>query len=82
MQQFMSLGNGTSDMFKLLAAVGAYEYDPTSQFCQNNFLRAKAMQEIQQLRGQISKIAKLDMKRLSPPTDTQVGSKPTVSVCS
>jgi ATP-dependent RNA helicase DHX37/DHR1 len=28
-------------MFKMLAAVGAYEYDPTPAFCQKNFLRLK-----------------------------------------
>jgi hypothetical protein len=38
---FMALGNGASDMFKMLAAVGAYEYEPTPGFCAKNFLRAK-----------------------------------------
>lgn len=74
-------------MFKLLAAVGAYEYDPTASFCHQSFLRLKAglagpevvfgaytqaMQEIQQLRGQICNITKQPMHRLAPPTDTQV----------
>ena len=40
-QQFLSLGGGTSDMFKMLAAVGAFEYDPTPSFCSKNFLRYK-----------------------------------------
>jgi len=70
--QFLSLVGGTSDDFKMLAAVGAYEYDPTPSFCAKNFLRPKAMQEIQQLRSQISNIAKLTMSRLAPPTDVQL----------
>ena len=70
--QFLSLGGGTSDMFKMLAAIGAYEYDPTLSFCAKNFLRPKAMQEIQQLRHQLSTIAKLSMTRLPPPSDTQL----------
>lgn len=68
----MALGGGVSDMFKMLAAVGAYEYEPTHEFCERNFLRAKGMQEIHQLRTQISNIAKLPRANLLPPTDTQV----------
>jgi ATP-dependent RNA helicase DHX37/DHR1 len=41
---FTALGNGASDMFKMLAAVGAYEYEPTPGFCAKNFLRAKVSQ--------------------------------------
>jgi len=74
-QQFMSLGGGMSDMFKMLAAVGAYEYDPTTDFCLRNFLRTKAMQEIHQLRIQISNIAKLPRAKLQPPSDIQVSYK-------
>jgi ATP-dependent RNA helicase DHX37/DHR1 len=37
----MGLGNGTSDMFKMLAAVGAYEHEPTFDFCTRHFLRPK-----------------------------------------
>jgi ATP-dependent RNA helicase DHX37/DHR1 len=62
-------------VFKLLAAIGAFEYDPTASFCQKNFLRFKAMQEIQQLRGQIggfSGLKKGSGERLKPPTETQV----------
>ena len=77
-------------MFKMLAAVGAFEYESTPSFCSKNFLRykvcsvtgsvnkvlkrAQAMQEIQQLRVQISNIAKCTMSRLSQPSDTQVRS--------
>ncbi|WVR05910.1 hypothetical protein IAU60_002936 [Kwoniella sp. DSM 27419] len=71
-QQFMALGGGSSDMFKLLSAVGAYEYDPSPSFCVKNFLRIKAMQEIHQLRGQISAIAKAPLAKLLPPSDTQL----------
>ncbi|EIW72461.1 hypothetical protein TREMEDRAFT_70724 [Tremella mesenterica DSM 1558] len=70
--QFLGLGNGTSDAFKLLAAVGAYEHEPTSSFCSRNFLRLKAMQEIHQLRNQISSLASLPPSRLITPSDTQL----------
>ncbi|WVQ85563.1 hypothetical protein IAT38_007729 [Cryptococcus sp. DSM 104549] len=71
-QQFTALGQGASDMFKLLAAVGAYEYNPSPEFCAKNFLRAKAMQEIHQLRAQISSIAKVPLGKILPPSDTQL----------
>jgi ATP-dependent RNA helicase DHX37/DHR1 len=60
----------------MLSAVGAYEYDPTPTFCHKNFLRLKAMQEIQQLRRQISTISNLPLEKLSPPDDTKVCSSP------
>jgi ATP-dependent RNA helicase DHX37/DHR1 len=56
----------------MLSAVGAYEYDPTPTFCHKHFLRLKAMQEIQQLRRQISTISNLSLEKLSPPDDTKV----------
>lgn len=59
-------------MFKLLSAIGAYEHNPTAAFCQEYFLRLKGMQEIQQLRSQISNIAGIGMKRMEPPNDKQV----------
>ncbi|KAK4687994.1 ATP-dependent RNA helicase DHX37/DHR1, partial [Tremellales sp. Uapishka_1] len=71
-QQFMSLGEGSSDMFKMLAAVGAYEYNPGPGFCQKNFLRNKAMEEIHQLRRQISTIAKVPAQKLLPPSANQL----------
>ncbi|ORX35970.1 P-loop containing nucleoside triphosphate hydrolase protein [Kockovaella imperatae] len=70
--QFEALGGGKSDLFKMLAAIGAYEYDPNPGFCANHFLRPKAMHEIQQLRRQISRIAKIPMVRLTPPSETQL----------
>jgi ATP-dependent RNA helicase DHX37/DHR1 len=60
----------------MLSAVGAYEYDPTPTFCHKHFLRLKAMQEIQQLRRQISTISNLPLEKLSPPDDTKVCSSP------
>lgn len=71
-QQFLALGQGTSDMFKLLAAIGAYEFDPSPAFCAKTFIRLKAMQEIHQLRAQISSIAKVPLSKLLPPSDTQL----------
>lgn len=63
--------SGESDMFKLLAAIGAYEHNPTASFCNEYFLRHKAMQEIQQLRSQISRIANLPLERIAPPSDKE-----------
>ncbi|KLT42475.1 P-loop containing nucleoside triphosphate hydrolase protein [Cutaneotrichosporon oleaginosum] len=63
--------SGESDMFKLLAAIGAYEHTPTAHFCAEYFLRPKAMQEIQQLRGQICRIAAVPLERMSPPSDKE-----------
>ncbi|WVQ70890.1 hypothetical protein IAR50_000415 [Cryptococcus sp. DSM 104548] len=71
-QQFMALGQGASDMFKLLAVIGAYEYSPSASFCTNNFVRLKAMQEIHQLRAQISSIAQTSLTKITPPSDTQL----------
>jgi ATP-dependent RNA helicase DHX37/DHR1 len=59
-------------MFKLLSAIGAYEHNPSALFCNEYFLRLKAMQEIQQLRSQISNIAGIAMRRMEPPADKQV----------
>ncbi|WVO12956.1 hypothetical protein L204_100565 [Cryptococcus depauperatus] len=71
-EQFTTLGQGVSDMFKLLAAIGAYDFEPSVSFCTKNFLRPKAMQEIRQLRNQISSIAQIPFSKLLPPTDTQL----------
>ncbi len=60
-----------SDMFKLLSAIGAYEHSPTASFCAEYFLRPKAMQEIQQLRAQISAIAGTPLQRMAPPSDKE-----------
>ncbi|KAJ9094105.1 hypothetical protein QFC19_008057 [Naganishia cerealis] len=80
-QRYMALGNGSSDLFKLVALLGAYDYEGSNpNFCGNNFVRAKAIKEIQQLRLQITSIAATQMPnakldpaaKLKPPTDTQL----------
>lgn len=41
-QTHAALGKSTSDLFKMLSVVGAYEYEGgSSKFCQDNFLRLK-----------------------------------------
>ncbi|BEJ13137.1 hypothetical protein CspHIS471_0303110 [Cutaneotrichosporon sp. HIS471] len=63
--------SGESDMFKLLSAIGAYEHTPTTSFCAEYFLRPKAMQEIQQLRSQIARIAGISLSRMAPPSSKE-----------
>ncbi|CAO1626729.1 unnamed protein product [Sympodiomycopsis kandeliae] len=86
--KFDSLGGtGVSDAFRVLAVVGAYAYAGGSlQFCKENFLRPKAMEEVRQLRAQLSSLvistlpvsaetsvlsANLSSPKLSPPDETQ-----------
>ncbi|KAA1136216.1 putative ATP-dependent RNA helicase DHR1 [Puccinia graminis f. sp. tritici] len=84
-QQFASLGNGVSDLFKVLAVVGAYEFgqgNNPSKFCHENFVRPKAMEEIHKLRAQITRIVqaatiatglKVEFSpKLMPPSETQL----------
>ncbi|KAG0143200.1 hypothetical protein CROQUDRAFT_49156 [Cronartium quercuum f. sp. fusiforme G11] len=92
-QSFYSrLGNGISDLFKILAIVGAFEFNYYSnrpnlrnhlkEFCDENFVRFKAMEEIHKLRIQITKIVKnsigeevenIDLNlNLSPPNELQL----------
>lgn len=41
-QRYLSLGNGTSDLFKLIALLGAYDYEGSNpNFCTKSFVRAK-----------------------------------------
>lgn len=79
--KYLALGKGTSDVFKVLSVVGAYEYEGgRDSFCPLNFVRAKAMQEIHKLRSQISKIVQstypgIDagfVPKLQPPSDIQL----------
>lgn len=84
MSAFSALGGGSSDTFRLLAAVGAYEYEHGgTSFCERNFLRPKAMQEIHKLRAQLGAIVRsraapgtdlrcLDDPQLPPPSETQL----------
>ncbi|KNF06587.1 hypothetical protein PSTG_00461 [Puccinia striiformis f. sp. tritici PST-78] len=84
-QVFSSLGGGVSDLFRVLAVVGAYEFgqgnNPT-KFCHENFVRPKAMEEIHKLRAQITRIVqaatigtglKVEFSpKLMPPSETQL----------
>ncbi|KAF4617551.1 hypothetical protein D9613_006038 [Agrocybe pediades] len=76
-----SLGNYTSDLFKMLSVVGAYEYSGGGQkFCSEHFVRPKAMEEIHKLRAQISSIVHTNfpatdpnfVPNLAPPNDFQL----------
>ncbi|SHO77234.1 Similar to S.cerevisiae protein ECM16 (Essential DEAH-box ATP-dependent RNA helicase specific to U3 snoRNP) [Malassezia sympodialis ATCC 42132] len=70
---FDSLGDGLSDAFRLLSVVGAYSYEATRgnsmQFCRDNFVRIKAMEEINKLRAQLSSLVVANLTALSN-TDT------------
>ncbi|KAF1796039.1 P-loop containing nucleoside triphosphate hydrolase protein [Mucor lusitanicus] len=71
----------SSDILKLLNVVGAYEYaGATAAFCDDNFLRPKAMEEIRKLRRQLTNLVSshfpevdicLDPK-MKPPTAVQL----------
>ncbi|TFK40653.1 P-loop containing nucleoside triphosphate hydrolase protein [Crucibulum laeve] len=76
-----SLGKFTSDMFKMLSVVGAYEYEGGGlKFCSSHFVRPKAMEEVHKLRAQISNIVQINfpgmdvgfVPKLKPPTDLQL----------
>lgn len=76
-----SLGKGTSDMFRVLSVVGAYEYAGGGlKFCGEHFVRPKAMEEIHKLRAQICNIVQTNFPgvkhgfepNLRPPNDVQV----------
>ncbi|GAA6009925.1 hypothetical protein JCM11491_000868 [Sporobolomyces phaffii] len=80
-QRYAALGKGMSDVFKMLSVVGAYEYEGgKDSFCEANFIRTKAMQEIHKLRMQISRIVQstfpgIDagfVPKLAPPNETQL----------
>jgi len=79
-------GVGVSDAFRILAIVGAYSYaGGTSEFCQEHFVRPKAMEEVRLLRSQLGSLvlsilstsadaslaASLNSHRLAPPSVTQ-----------
>lgn len=88
MRIFDALGEGMSDVFRLLSAVGAYEHAAAtgagSSFCERHFLRPKAMDEIHKLRAQLgnlvlasAQLSDRDERRvrdpqLSPPNDAQL----------
>ncbi|KAL5520124.1 hypothetical protein ACEPAG_1784 [Sanghuangporus baumii] len=75
------MGKGLSDVFRLLSVVGAYEFAGGGlQFCQEHFVRPKAMEEIHKLRAQISSIVSTNfpgvgvslVDKLEPPSDLQL----------
>ncbi|KAI0757185.1 P-loop containing nucleoside triphosphate hydrolase protein [Daedaleopsis nitida] len=52
-----SLGGSSSDILRILSVVGAYEYAGGGhKFCEEHFVRPKAMEEIHKLRAQINSI--------------------------
>ncbi|GBE84926.1 Putative ATP-dependent RNA helicase [Sparassis crispa] len=64
-QTHASLGNFTSDIFRTLSVVGAYEYAGGGHaFCSEQFVRPKAMEEIHNLRTQISNIVQANFPDL------------------
>ncbi|KAL0961087.1 hypothetical protein HGRIS_006070 [Hohenbuehelia grisea] len=80
-QTHASLGNSTSDVFKVLSVVGAYEYSGGGlKFCADHFVRPKAMEEIHKLRAQISNIVDANFPgidagfspKLPPPSNLQI----------
>ncbi len=82
MRKFEALGAGLSDTFRLLSVVGAYEYAGGSvAFCDKNFLRPKAMEEIHKLRAQLCSLIGgtfpnlargLADPKLTPPSEVQL----------
>ncbi|THH27990.1 hypothetical protein EUX98_g6197 [Antrodiella citrinella] len=75
------LGNHSSDVFRTLSVVGAYEYAGGGhKFCEEHFVRPKAMEEIHKLRSQINNIVQsnfpdVDMgfvANLKPPSGMQL----------
>ncbi|KAJ7459856.1 P-loop containing nucleoside triphosphate hydrolase protein [Mycena latifolia] len=76
-----SLGNFTSDVFRILSVVGAYEFAGGGhKFCAEHFVRPKAMEEIHKLRAQISNIVQANfptanagfVPKLMPPNELQL----------
>ncbi len=83
MSRLAALGAGLSDLYRLISAVGAYEHAQGSMsFCEENFLRPKAMEEIHKLRSQLAKLVAADLPpaeratvlstKLKLPTETQL----------
>lgn len=71
--------DASSDVFRLLSAVCAYDHVPTegqANFLRDNFLRAKVMEEIRKLRKQLAYIVKVNTSKESigyeSPADEQM----------
>jgi ATP-dependent RNA helicase DHX37/DHR1 len=71
----------SSDIIKLLNVVGAYEFaGATTQFCEDSFLRPKAMEEIRKLRRQLTNLVSANFPdinvamdpKMKPPNATQL----------
>ncbi|KAF9220938.1 P-loop containing nucleoside triphosphate hydrolase protein [Gyrodon lividus] len=80
-QTHAALGKSTSDIFRILSIVGAYEFAGGGfQFCSDHFVRPKAMEEIHKLRSQICNIVNATFpgvetglaRTLKPPNETQL----------
>lgn len=70
-----------SDAIKLLQVVGEYAHEPTEEWCQQHFVRAKVLKEILQLRRQITDLLRSNIpafaglkfeEKLEPPSPKQV----------
>ncbi|TBU35061.1 P-loop containing nucleoside triphosphate hydrolase protein [Dichomitus squalens] len=62
-----SLGNASSDVLRVLSVVGAYEFAGGGhKFCEEHFVRPKAMEEIHKLRAQISAIVQANFPDVHP----------------
>jgi len=81
MERHGSLGSFSSDIFKYLSVVGAFEFAGGGhEFCKTHFVRHKAMEEIHKLRAQLHDIVKSNFPeepseftpRLPPPSHTQI----------
>ncbi|KAH6654968.1 P-loop containing nucleoside triphosphate hydrolase protein [Truncatella angustata] len=79
-QNFRSLDDA-SDAIKLLQVVGEFAHDSSEQWCENHFVRFKALQEAQKLRKQITSLLQKDIPafanltfkdKLDRPTPKQV----------
>ncbi|KAI1375257.1 P-loop containing nucleoside triphosphate hydrolase protein [Hypoxylon crocopeplum] len=79
-RNFRSLDD-SSDAIKLLQVVGEFAHDPTERWCENHFVRSKALQEAQKLRRQITSLLQKDIpafanltfrEKLDRPTPKQI----------
>ncbi|KAK9762360.1 putative ATP-dependent RNA helicase DHR1 [Basidiobolus ranarum] len=71
----------SSDLLKCLNVVGAYDFaGATEKFCDSNYVRVKAMQEIRKLRAQLTHLVQINCPgidvvmdpRMKPPTPDQL----------
>ncbi|RDA87677.1 hypothetical protein CP532_3798 [Ophiocordyceps camponoti-leonardi (nom. inval.)] len=70
-----------SDAIKLLQVVGEFAHEPTEQWCESHFVRFKVLNEIAQLRRQLTELLSLNIpsfsglrcqEKLPPPSAKQV----------